>query len=161
MYKYFLSLLLLLIVPLLVYAQDKTAMESNYKNVVSALDNGQLDKLDDYIAIDAIDHDIDPSMTQKTGLAAIKEMFAYYHKIFPDMKTNIHKIATSGDMLFAYITMTGTTSEPFMGMPADYKMSMDGVDIIRFKDGKAVEHWGFTSNTDMMKMMPQNEMMEK
>lgn len=165
MRKYFLSLLLLLIIPLFVYGQDKmdqsSAMESNYKSVVSALDKGQVDKLDAYIASDVVDHDINPSMTNKTGLAAVKDMFTYYHKIFPDMKTTIHSIATSGDMLFAYITFSGTTSEPYMGMPANHKSLMDGVDIVRFKDGKAVEHWGFTANSDIMKMMPQDKMMNE
>jgi predicted ester cyclase len=97
-------------------------------------------------------------MTDKTGLAGIKEMFKQHHKIFPDMKATIHSIATSGDLLFAYLTFTGTTSEPYMGMPANHKMSMEAVDLIRFKDGKAVEHWGFTSNEDLMKMMSQDEM---
>ena len=33
------------------------------------------------------------------------------------------------------------------------KMDMTGIDLVRIKDGKAVEHWGFTQGRDMMKMM--------
>jgi predicted ester cyclase len=168
MQKYFLSLLVSLLIPLLVYGQakmDQNSMgsmyESNYKAVMSAMEKGQVDKLDAYIASDIVDHDIDPSMTKKTGLAAVKEMFTHYHKIFPDMKTTIHSMATSGDLFFAYVTFTGTTSEPYMGMPAGEKVSMDQVDLVRFKGDKAVEHWGFTANADIMKMMPQDEMMEE
>jgi len=166
MYKYLFSLLSFLLMTVLVYSQDNmdmsSKMEANYKSTVNALDKGDVDKLDAYIASDAVDHDIDPSVTKKTGLAGIKEMFTYYHKIFPDMKTTIHSIATSGDMLFAYITFTGTTSEPYMGMPAGHKMTMDSVDLLRFKGDKAVEHWGFTANTDIMKMMPpQDKMMDQ
>lgn len=164
MFKYLFSLLLVFSISVLVYSQnmeEASKYQSIYKGVVGALDKGEVDKLDAYIAPDALDHDIDPSMTKKPGLEGIKEMFKYYHKIFPDMKTTIHSMATSGDLLFAYITMTGTTSEPYMGMPANHKMSMDGVDIIRFKGDKAVEHWGFTANTDIMKMMSQDKMMDK
>ena len=164
MYKYLFSLLLFFSISVMIYSQDMdqaSKYQSNYKSVVSALDKGEVDKLDAYIASDAVDHDIDPAMTKKTGLEGIKEMFKYYHKVFPDMKTTIHSMATSGDLLFAYITFTGTTSEPYMGMPANHKMSMDGVDIVRFKGDKAVEHWGFTANTDIMKMMPQDKMMDK
>lgn len=74
------------------------------------------------------------------------------------MKSKVHNIAVTGDMLFAYITFTGTSAEPFMGMPANHKMTMNMVDLVRFKGDKIAEHWGFTSNEDMMKMMPQDKM---
>jgi len=139
--------------------------KSMYNDVLNALTSGKTDVLDKYIATDFVEHDPSPTMSDKTGLARIKEDFAAYHKIFPDMKAKVHSIAVDGDYLFAYLTFTGTTSEPYMGMPAGHKMTMNSVDVIRFKGDKAVEHWGFTSNEDIMKMMPQektmNEGMEK
>jgi hypothetical protein len=33
---------------------------------------------------------------------------------------------------------------------------MDQVDLVRFKGDKISEHWGFTSNADIMKMMQEN-----
>ena len=69
-------------------------------------------------------------------------------------------MAVSGEYLFAYVTFTGTTSEPYMGMPANHKMTMNSIDLIRFKGDKAVEHWGFTANSDLMKMMPQDKMQQ-
>jgi len=140
-------------------------MDANYKmmynDVLNALTSGKTDVLDKYIAPDFIEHDPSPMMSKKSGLERIKEDFAAYHKIFPDMKAKVHSIAVDGDYLFAYLTFTGTTSEPYMGMPAGHKMTMNSVDVIRFEGDKAVEHWGFTSNEDIMKMMPQEGMMEK
>jgi predicted ester cyclase len=167
MYKYFLSLLLFLLIPVLVYSQgmDQGSMDAKYKKsyneVVNILTSGKIDMLDKYVASDFIEHDPSPVMSKKTGIERIKEDFAAYHKIFPDMKAQIHSIAVSGEYLFAYLTFTGTTSEPYMGMPAGHKMTMNSVDLIRFKGDKAVEHWGFTSNEDMMKMMPQDKMMNE
>jgi predicted ester cyclase len=128
---------------------------------LNALTTGNTDVLDKYIAPDFIEHDPSPTMSDKTGLARIKEDFAAYHKLFPDMKAKVHSIAVSGDMLFAHLTFTGTVSEDHMGMPAGHKMTMNSVDIVRFKGDKAVEHWGFTSNTDIMNMMPQDKMMHE
>ncbi len=34
------------------------------------------------------------------------------------------------------------------------KMDMTTVDVVKFKDGKAVEHWSYMDPKDMMKMMP-------
>lgn len=163
MLKYFFALLSFLFISSMVYGQDmdQMSMETKYKmgynEVLNALTTGNTDVLDKYIAPDFIEHDPGPMMSDKTGLARVKEDFAAYHKAFPDMKAKVHSIAVSGDMLFAYLTFTGTTSEPFMGMPAGQKMTMNSVDLVRFKGDKAVEHWGFTSNEDMMKMMPPPE----
>ena len=169
MQKYYLSLLVILILPLLVFGQDKMgqtdqmSMETKYKmcynEVLNALTTGKTDVLDKYMANDFVEHDPGPMMSNKTGIARVKEDFAAYHKAFPDMKATVHAMAVSGDYLFAYLTFTGTTSEPFMGMPANQKMTMNSVDLVRFKGDKAVEHWGFTSNEDMMKMMQQEKQM--
>jgi len=37
-------------------------------------------------------------------------------------------------------------------------MNISGVDIIKFKDGKAIEHWGYNEE---MKMMEQMGMMQE
>jgi len=144
---------------------DQVSMDAKYKmiynEVLNALTTGKLDVLDKHVASDFIEHDPSPAMSEKSGLERIKEDFAAYHKIFPDMKAKVHSIAVSGDMLFAYLTFTGTTSEPAMGMPAGHKMTMNSVDVIRFKGDKAVEHWGFTANSDIMNMMPQDKMMHE
>jgi predicted ester cyclase len=164
MRKYFLAFALFLLVPILVYSQDtdKSSMnekyKSIYKEVLNALTSGNVDVLDKHMAKDIIEHDPSPMMSDKTGIARIKEDFNAYHRIFPDMNAQVHNIAVSGDYLFAYLTFTGTTSEPHMGMPANHKMTMNAVDLVRFKNNKIVEHWGFTSNEDIMKMMMQDEM---
>ena len=167
MYKYFFSLLLFLLIPVLVYSQgmDQGSMDAKYKKtyneVVNILTGGKIDMLDKYMAPDFIEHDPSPAMSKKTGMERIKEDFAAYHKIFPDMKAQVHSIAVTGDYLFAHLTLTGTTAEPYMGMPANYKMTMNQIDLIRFKGDKMVEHWGFTSNDDMMKMMQQDKPMKE
>lgn len=167
MYKYLFTLLLFLSITAFVYTQDmdNVSMDAKYKmiynEVLNALTTGKTDVLDKYIASDFTEHDPSPVMSTKTGLERIKEDFAAYHKIFPDMKAKVHSIAVSGDMLFAHLTFTGTTSELAMGMPAGHKMTMNSVDVIRFKGDKAVEHWGFTSNSDIMNMMPQDKMMHE
>ena len=158
MYKKLLALLLITAVVVLISCKEHhNPMEAKYKAAYVAvnkiLDNGNVDELDAYVAEDAVDHQMDPSITDKTGLAGIKEVFKYYHRIFPDMKTTIYSMAVSGDTLFGYISSTGTTSEPFMGMPAGQKQTMNAVDVLVFEDGKMKDHWGFMDMSDVMKMM--------
>ena len=166
MRKYLFSLLLFFSVSIIVYSQDMDHMSMGakykmiYNEVLNALTNGNPDVLDKHIAPDFIEHDPSPIMSKKNGLERVKEDFAAYHKVFPDMKAQVHNIAVSGDYLFAYLTLTGTASEPYMGMPAGHKMTMNSVDLVRFEGDKAVEHWGFTSNEDIMNMMQQDKMMD-
>ncbi len=167
MFRQFLSLTLLLTISLCVYGQDmnKGSVETKYKNIYAAvlkiLDNGNVDELGNYVDKNTVEHDTDYTITTKTGLEGVKDIFRYYHNIFPDMKTTINLVAVSGDTLLAYISQTGTTSQPFMGMPAGQKMTMNMVDLIVFKDGKMIEHRGFTANTDLMEMMQHDSMMKK
>jgi len=58
MFKYLFSLLLVFSISVLVYSQnmeEASKYQSIYKGVVGALDKGEVDKLDAYIAPDALD----------------------------------------------------------------------------------------------------------
>ena len=158
MNKKILILLLITTIVVIISCQNhQNPNEAKYKAAYVAvngiMDSGNADELDAYIAEDAVDHQMDPNITTKTGLAGIKDVFKYYHNIFPDMKTTVHSMAVSGDTLFGYISSTGTTSEPFMGMPAGTSQTMNAVDVVVFKGDKMVEHWGFMDMSDVMKMM--------
>ena len=63
------------------------------------------------------------------------------------------------DMVIAHYTMTGMNSGPMGEMPATNKsVNVNGVDIVRFENGKAVEHWGYWEEMKMMQqlgMMPE------
>ncbi|MEK7728648.1 MAG: ester cyclase, partial [candidate division KSB1 bacterium] len=54
--------------------------------------------------------------------------------------------------VWAYTTMRGTNTGAMTDMPATgKKVEVKGFDIVRFANGKAVEHWGL--NDDMKMMM--------
>jgi predicted ester cyclase len=51
----------------------------------------------------------------------------------------------------SYLTVTGTNTGPFGNLPASNKpVKFNGKDIVRTKDGKAVERWGVFDNLSMM-----------
>jgi predicted SnoaL-like aldol condensation-catalyzing enzyme len=61
------------------------------------------------------------------------------------------------------VHVTGTANDNSMGMTAGNKMDDKSVDVVKIKDGKMVEHWGFVDWQQMMKMMPKpmGDMKEK
>lgn len=143
--------------------QNNQLQENQKKAVLRIMelfDGGNVDELDSIIAENAVEHQLDTTITKKTGREAVKDIFRYYHEIFPDMKTTVHSIAVSNDTVFVYSTSTGTASEPFMGIPAGQVYSVSGVDIMRFEGDKAVEHWGFIDFNEVTDMMNNSSMQD-
>jgi len=62
---------------------------------------------------------------------------------FPDYQTVIDDLFAEDDKVVARITMSGTHTGSFMGIPATGKyVEFTGIYIARIANGKIVEHWG-------------------
>jgi predicted ester cyclase len=62
---------------------------------------------------------------------------------FPDYQTVIDDLFAEGDKVAARITMSGTNTGAFMGIPPTGKfITFTGIYIARIDGGKIVEHWG-------------------
>ena len=70
------------------------------------------------------------------------------------MKSEIRKELADDAYVMGWMHWTGTSDGSIPDMPAG-PYDMNGIEVVRFKDGKAVEHWAFMDPKDMMKMMPQ------
>jgi hypothetical protein len=49
--------------------------------------------------------------------------------------------------------MRGKAKANPWGMPVGKDIDDTSVDVVKIKDGKATDHWSFTSQKDMMEMM--------
>ncbi len=89
--------------------------------------------------------------TPKTGRAAVKEMVDTFRTGFPDLKVKVNQLVAEGDLVTAYTTWTGTHSGTFMGIPAtNKKVDFTCIDMVKFEDGEATEHWGLTDNLTLL-----------
>ncbi|MBL7938151.1 MAG: ester cyclase [Flavobacteriales bacterium] len=132
------------------------ANEAGVKAVVEILNTGNMDKIGDHVAENFVDHQQDPSITT-TGIQGLKDMIGLVRGAYPDFNQEVISMSTTGDMTFVHFRMKGTNTGPWGVMPATGKaMDVMGVDIMRFENGKAVEHWGYMEE---MKMMTQLGMM--
>jgi predicted SnoaL-like aldol condensation-catalyzing enzyme len=113
---------------------------------MKAYEAGNFSKMGDYIAADAVDHGGESG--DVTGLDNIVSEMKRYHDMMPDMKmTDVVSLAND-DYVFTWSTMTYTEN----GTPK----KMTGVDVSKFKDGKAVEHWVYMDPKELAAMMMQN-----
>lgn len=124
---------------------DKAKKNSEVNQaIMKAYEAGDFSKMKDYLAADAIDHGGE-SGDVKGADNIIAEM-KKYHEMMPDMKGETIREMADDDYVITWAKMTGTMN----GKP----ISMTSVDVSKFKDGKAVEHWVYMDPKDMAQMMP-------
>jgi len=125
--------------------------------ITKAYESGDFSKMGDYIATDAVDHGGETGDIK--GLDSIVATMKRSHDQMPDMKFETIRTMADDEYVMTWFKATGTAKTDGMGMKAGQKMDMASVDVAKFKDGKAVEHWIFMDPSEMMKMMmPQNQM---
>jgi steroid delta-isomerase-like uncharacterized protein len=131
-------------------ADDLKALVKKFNDEV--LSKGNLDMIDEVVADDFVEHQAGPGMPSgKDGLRAFTETF---RAAFPDLKVDTKDLVAEGDEVWAYSTMSGTHTGEFMGIPpTGKKFEVSGFDRVRFKDGKAVEHWGVFEDMSMMQQL--------
>ena len=102
-----------------------------------------------YIAEDIVDHAAPPG--QGPGLAGLMETFRHFLAAFPDARIDIEDLVAEGDKVAARIVLRGTHRGPFFGIPATGRpVVVPGIHLMRYADGKMIEHWSNSNDLGMM-----------
>ncbi len=119
-----------------------------FETISTAFDSGNTSPIDSVVADNFVDHSDHGDIKGKDSL---KAMITMMHEKFKDMKTERINTAANGDYVYAWMRYTGT-GDGTMGMPSG-PYNMQGIELVKFSDGKATEHWAFMEMQEMMKMM--------
>ncbi len=117
-----------------------------------AIETGDVSKLGDYIAADAVNHSGEKGEVK--GLDSIKAELALIHNQGTNMKSETIKEFADSVHVMQWMRYTGNSKMPMGAMPAGSPYDMMVIHVSKFKDGKATDHWEFMLPSDMMKMMP-------
>jgi len=134
---------------------DKTA-EANAtladRFVTEVWNNGNLDLIDEMIAADFVRHLPNSWHTPKIeGAAAFKEYMADTRIKYPDFHVKVHQRIADGDMVASAWTVSGTNQE------LNKKISIMGMTMTRYADGKAAEEWVNWDTADMRDQLAAEE----
>ncbi len=89
-----------------------------------------------------------------TGMEGAKVAHRIMLAGFPDYQTMIDDLIAEDDKVVARITMSGTNTGSFMGMPATGKhVSFTGIYMARIANGKIVEHWGEEDGVGLLQQL--------
>ena len=125
---------------------------STSRDIIKGIETGDSSKLSS-IAPDAVDH-AGPTGDVTNG-DSIKGYLLEMHNHIKDLKIDILGDAASGDNVYTWTKMTGTALDSTMGFMPNQPFSVSGVEILKFRDGKVVEHWGTIDQKDLMMMRAQ------
>lgn len=112
--------------------------------IMKAYEAGDFTKMGDYIAADAVDHGGETGDIK--GLDNIVSEMKRYRTMMPDMKVEMTRSLADDEYVYTWGKMTGTMNGK--------TVTMSSVDVSKFKDGKAVEHWVYMDPKELMEMMP-------
>jgi steroid delta-isomerase-like uncharacterized protein len=113
---------------------------------------GNLDLIDEMVAADGVDHQAPPGTAP--GVEGLKQFLSMFRSAFPDLRATVDQVIAEGDTIAARFTMSGTHQGEFFGIPPTGKrMEITGIDVVRFENGKMVEHWGNQDDLGMMQQL--------
>jgi len=116
------------------------------------LNEKRLDRADELVAPDYLDHDAVPG--QGPGLeGARQQRWARYFAAIPDLHTTIDDLVAEGDKVVVRYTGEGTQQGELLGIPPTGKrFRFSGICIIRLAEGKIAENW---EQDDLLGLMQQ------
>ncbi len=113
---------------------------------------GDVAALAELIAQDSVDHGARPD--EPPGLEGATRTMLWIGRVFSDQRWEIHQVIGEGDTVVVYCTFHARHTGELMGIPPTGRVvAQDYVHILRFRDGKAVEHWGVRDDLALMRQL--------
>jgi predicted ester cyclase len=129
--------------------EENKKIVQRYQNIYNS---NNLDALDEVVSKDLLTPKIMPGIP--TGIAGAKAAHRIMLAGFPDYQTVIDDLFAEGDKVAARITMSGTHTGSFIGIPPTGKhVLFTGIYIARIADGKIVEHWGEEDGMSLLQQL--------
>ena len=132
--------------------EEEKNLAVNKRFYDEGVNQGKLDLIDELFSVDFVEHEALPGL--EPNREGVKQFFQMFRQAFPDLNFKVEFTVAKGDKVISYITISGTHNGEFMGMAATGKqINVKTIDIVRFKDGIAVAHWGVTDTMVMMEQL--------
>jgi predicted ester cyclase len=127
----------------------KATARRTWEEIFPACD---VEALAEVIAADSIEHGARPDEPQ--GLEGAKRTMLWLASDYSDLRWEIQQVVGVGDTIVVFCTYHGRQTGDLMGIPPTGRdVAYDYVHIVRYEDGKAVEHWGVRDDMTLMRQL--------
>jgi len=114
--------------------------------------NGDVAALAEVVHPDGVNHEAPPGAPQ--GLDGMTQTMLRLKGAFSDRHYEIHQVIADGDTVAVHCTFSGRHTGEFMGLaPTNRPFAVHQVHIVRFQDGKAIEHWAVRDDLAMLRQL--------
>lgn len=112
--------------------------------------------IDEIVSPDFLEHQFVPpgQPAPRVGPAGVKAIVRELHRGAEDFRLTINDAVVSGDTVWARLSGTGTDTGGQLGRaPTGKPFAITVIDIIRFADGQAIEHWGVPDRFGLLQQL--------
>ncbi len=120
--------------------------------VDEVVNRGNFAVIDELAGPNFVDHSPPPGVPPTTE--GTKAFFAMLRSAFPDLRATVDDQIAEGDKVVQRTTTHGTMKGEFAGMPPSGKeATWQAIHILRYADGKYVEHWTVQDQLGMLQQL--------
>lgn len=135
--------------------QNKETVRRYYEE---ALEDGQVELLEELIAEDVVNHDplSDETLTpeEARGFEGFRRHVDVFREAFPDGSFTIEDMVAEGDKVLVRFTMEGTHEGDFAGFePTGNRVKGSTMVLYRFEDGKIAERWQESDDLEFLQQL--------
>lgn len=121
--------------------------------IEEVFNKGNFGAMDDFVADDFVEHEELPPGVPP-GKDAPRVMMTMMRQAFPDFHVAVEDMLEDGTKVITRSRFSGTHEGEFMGVPpTGNEFNISVIDIVEFRDGKAIAHWGVMDMAGMMQQL--------
>jgi predicted ester cyclase len=126
---------------------EQSNMASFRRLIEDGFSRGKLEVLDELMAADCVEH----QRGNRPGVEGAKATVSTLHSWMSEFELEIADVVAAGDTVWSRNRARGINTGSVMGNPPTGKrVEVDVFDVVRFENGKVVEHWGVADQLGMM-----------
>jgi predicted ester cyclase len=108
--------------------------------------------LAELVSEEFVNHEAPPGTPP--GLGSVTYFMHLLAKAFTDQRWTIHKVVADGDTVAIHCTHSGRHTGDYLGFkPSGRNFAYKQMHMIRFKDGRSVEHWAVRDDASLMRQL--------
>lgn len=108
--------------------------------------------LDEFFAPDFVSHNTPPGFPP--GVEGVRRFFEAFRDGLPDVEVSVDELVAEDDRVAVATTIRGThDGELFGHAPTGRRVEITGIDLVRVRDGRIVEHRGLTDMVGLLRQL--------
>lgn len=113
---------------------------------------GDVDALREILHPESVNHEAPPGTPP--GVDGVVRTMQWLRSAFSDQRYEIHQMIAEGDTVAVHLTHHGRHTGEFMGIaPTGRTFAYRHMHILRFRDGRSVEHWAVRDDATLVRQL--------